>query len=73
MSRVFSSAQGDTLRARIKAMAVRLKAENPAIKHSHALHVISKALGFRGWNVLSALINTDPERIEALLKERFSA
>lgn len=66
--RDFSSAKGNEPINKIKAMAVKLRKENPKIKHGHALHIVSVALGFRDWNVLSALLKTDPQRIEKLIE-----
>jgi hypothetical protein len=39
------------------------------IKHSHALAVISMALGFRDWNTLSAMIGDKPEPTAELSEE----
>ena len=69
MSRSFSSALGADPASQIKALAIKLKQGNPGSKHSHCLEIISRMLGFRSWNVVSALCKTQPERIELLLNK----
>lgn len=66
----YSSIKGVDIRSRIKAAAVMLRQalseKGEEISHSQALHRLSKMMGFKNWHVLSALANTEPERISEL-------
>lgn len=67
--KVFSSTLGSDPTSRVKALALKLRSETPGIKHGHALKVVSVFLGFKDWNTLSALLKTDPLRVEELLNK----
>lgn len=60
-------------RERVKALAKSLKIENPDLKHGQCLDAISRKLGFKNWNVLSAKINEEPNVVEKLLNDRMGA
>lgn len=64
----------DVLRKRVKdeakAIRARLKEETGIDKsHGHCLNVVSVLYGYRDWNTLSALINREPDEVEARMNK----
>lgn len=53
-----------------RALGATLKAEGNPRKHGQCLDLIAKSYGFRDWNTLSALINTEPERVRKVLAQK---
>lgn len=55
----------------VKDLAKRFRAEDPTIEnHGNALKAVANKLGFKDWNVLSAICNTDPTRVLNLLAQK---
>lgn len=61
------------IKAEARRMHAKLKGEGIDKSHSHCLEILSNLLGFKNWNVLSALIDQDPERIRKLMDEKMES